>query len=100
MNPFKKQDKEESLALVNKIKEADKGILILSKKGHIEVMGVKNINYSVEAMGLLQGALNVYATRDITRLLGNQLQQILILMEQIKTQIVSKDVKKDEKKKQ
>ena len=90
MNMFnkKKKDKQKteqdpSAPIVNKIKEADKGVLILSKNGHVEVIGVKNTNFALEAKGLIRAALDVYLARDVMRLLSQDIRQLQGQMGQI-----------------
>jgi len=61
----KKKPDENDTKLSELIKNSDQAILITAKQGNIEVSGIKNINFSYEAKGLIIGALDRYSIRPI-----------------------------------
>ena len=73
-SPPPKVSKEEVIA--KKIAEADKAILVLTTKGRVEVLGLKDVNFSIDAKGMLQGALDLYSARDITRAMAGEFQPV------------------------
>ena len=69
----KKEKKVEKVAnpIEEMINNADSGIMITAKNGNVEVTGIKNVNFSYEAKGLLLGALDSYSLRPMLNALNN-----------------------------
>jgi len=59
------------------IKDADQAVVVTSTKGRIEITGIKNINYTYEAKGLLVGAMDIYNIRPIITGLNSNTRALL-----------------------
>lgn len=73
-NKLNEKEKDTKNSIETLVNEADQCILISASRGNIRVTGIKNVNYSHEAKGLLAGAMDSYTLKPILQAinLGNQ----------------------------
>ncbi len=82
--PKPKGDETTLQGLINK---ADSVILVTSTRGNIEVTGLKDVNYSHQAKGLLHGALDTYTTRPVINTVTNLSRGLITNLQNILDEI-------------
>jgi len=80
--------KEEDTTLGALIKKAEKVIIVTATRGNIEVTGLKDVNYSHEAKGLLHGALDTYNTRPVINTITNLGKGLITNLQNIQNQVI------------
>lgn len=92
------QEKRDETTLEKLINKAEKVIIITATNGNIEVTGLKDVNYSHEAKGLLHGAIDSYSTRPIISTITNLSKGLIANLENILKAVTPVEASKNPKK--